>query len=107
MYVGVAPPDSNPNFEGQPYEMPGGRFLRLYNGGLYGGGKMGADAKGYNVVKVGDKLELHLDADTGSLAFYLNGAQFGTGFTAGEVDISNDLVLAVGLGFAGQTVTIV
>lgn len=107
MFVGVAPPGSNPNFESYPPTLPGGRFLSLYDGALYGGGKQGTDLQGYNVVKDDDEIELHLDADTGGLGFYLNGTPFGPGFAAEEVDVGEGLVLAVGLAYAGQAVTIV
>ena len=109
MYVGVAQPPRSRQVadEDNPQDLPGGRFLRIYNGSLYGGGKVNGSPQGYNVVKAGDKIELRLDADTGSLMFYHNDNKFGPGFATGEVDASNGLVLAVGLKYEGQSVTIV
>ena len=90
-------------------DLPGGRFLGLAYGELWGGGKINTDSQGYKSVNVGDVLELHLDADTGSLTFYRNGAQFGPGFAAGDATarVQPPVVLAVGLMCPGQAVTLV
>ena len=107
MFVGVASPSDAISVKDDITDLPDGRFLNLYEGSLVGGGKFYADPQGTNVVKVGDEIELRLDADTGSLIFYRNGTQFGPGFATGEVEAINGLVLAVGLAVVGQAVTIV
>ena len=88
--------------------VPGGRFLDLLTGSLHGGGKRSDDEQG-NVFEVGDLLELKLNCDTSSLTFHRNGRKFGPGFTAeGEARVQPlPVVLAFGLGYPAQAVTLV
>jgi hypothetical protein len=58
-------------------------FMDALNGSLYGNGKEDVDAAGG--FEQGDRVGVILDLGDGSLRFFRNGAQHGSGYAAGSV----------------------
>jgi hypothetical protein len=77
-----------------------GWFIATHSGGLYGNGKQrDAEAGEY---KQGDRVGVLLDLNNGSLLFFKNGVQHGSGYPAGSV--TGPVVAAVEMGFEGNKV---
>jgi hypothetical protein len=81
VYIGVSKPDLN--LEAQNGATMNTWYLRGTNGALYGNGKVREDEQGK--IQVGDRIGVLLDLrpGKGTLAFYLNGTAYGSGFTSG------------------------
>jgi hypothetical protein len=58
-------------------------FIGDEDGALWGNGKYGDDEAGG--FEQGDRVGVLLDLDDGSLRFFRNGAQHGSGYAAGSV----------------------
>lgn len=86
-----------------------GYFLYTWNGALYGGDKHGTSKVGGDAsLKKGDRVGVLVNltrqrSGGGTIMFFVNGKQFGNGFTEGVV---GPLVLGVQLCFANQSVVL-
>ena len=58
-----------------------GWFMYTQNGGLYGNGKDSSDAAGR--IYTGQIVTIELDADAGTLKFWVDGKPHGPGYTSG------------------------
>ena len=82
-------------------------YLRAGSGSLFGNGKSGDDEQGE--LKVGDKVGVLVDldggegGDGGSVRFFVNGSEYGSGFKSG---VTGPVVLGVELYAQGQIVTL-
>jgi hypothetical protein len=99
IFVGVTRPNLDPEGDYMGKECTDGWFIRTY-GHIYGNGKEGDDYAGY--YEQGDHVGVLLDLNHGSLRFFKNGVQHGTGFPAGSV--MGPVVAAVELGVADDAV---
>ena len=76
-------------------------WLHLSNGGLWGNGVRGTNAKGE--VAVGSTIGVLVDLDAGSISWYKNGELY----HRHTAKVSGVVTLAVQLGWNGQACTIV
>ena len=82
-------------------------YLYAGSGGLAGNGKNGRDEQGK--LKVGDRVGVLVDldggegGDGGSVRFFVNGLEYGSGFKSGVV---GPVVLGVELHYLSQQVTL-
>jgi hypothetical protein len=98
IYVGVTRPNLDP--EGNYINKECGWIIRPCTGRLFGNGKDGDGAAG--PYKKGDRVGVLLDLNNGSLLFFKNGVQNGSGYVAGSV--TGPVVAAVELGEANEAV---
>jgi hypothetical protein len=90
--IGISRPNLDPTGD-YARDCTDGWFIHAYDGGLYGNGKEEDDeAGGY---KQGDRVGVLLDLDNGSLRFFKNGVEHGSGYPAGSV--TGPVVVAVQL----------
>jgi hypothetical protein len=82
-YVGVARPNLNPKADYGVSSCSEGWFADAFTGGLWGNGKANSDRAG--AYAQGDRVGVLLDLDDGSLLFFKNGMQHGSGYPAGSV----------------------
>jgi hypothetical protein len=100
MYVGVTRPNLDPVGDYMEEDCTDGWFIRTGCGGLYGNDKEGHDYAGS--YEQGDRVGVLLDLNNGSLLFFKNGVQHGSGYAAGSV--TGPVVAAVEM--AGETASI-
>jgi hypothetical protein len=83
MFIDISRPNLDPRGHYYQRECTDGWFISANNGSLCGNGKAyGDEAGGY---KQGDRVGVLLDLDNGSLRFFKNGVQHGSGYPAGSV----------------------
>jgi hypothetical protein len=83
IFIGISRPNLDPTGEYISSECTDSWFIYAKSGTLCGNGKCGDDrAGGY---KLGDRVGVLLDLDNGSLRFFKNGIQHGSGYAAGSV----------------------
>jgi hypothetical protein len=100
IYVGVSRPNLDLVGDYMLWECTDGWCIATVNGTLYGNGKAGDDAAGR--YEQGDRVGVMLDLNNGSLLFFKNGVQHGSGYAAGSV--TGPVVAAVEMGLEGNTV---
>jgi hypothetical protein len=81
--IGISRPNLDPTGLYFDEDCTSGWFIRAYFGSLYGNGKQDDDKAG--PYKQGDRVGVLLDLDNGSLRFFKNGVQHGSGYAAGSV----------------------
>jgi hypothetical protein len=81
--IGISRPNLDPTGQYWKKECTDGWFIIAYNGSLLGNGKQFDDRSG--AYKQGDRVGVLLDLDNGSLRFFKNGVQHGSGYAAGSV----------------------
>jgi hypothetical protein len=82
-YVGVSRPNLDPSLDYAVGVCTEGWFIHFTTGGLYGNGKQSDDEAARFVS--GDRIGVLLDLNNGSLLFFMNGVQYGSGYPAGSV----------------------
>jgi hypothetical protein len=83
IFIGISRPNLDPAGCYFSSDCTDGWFMKAVFGALWGNGKEGGDyAGGY---EQGDRVGVLLDLDDGSLRFFRNGAQHGSGYAAGSV----------------------
>jgi hypothetical protein len=83
VFIGISRPNLNPTGLYYHQNCTDGWFKNTWDGTLHGNGKEYDDrAAGY---KHGDRVGVLLDLGDGSLRFFKNGAQHGSGYAAGSV----------------------
>jgi hypothetical protein len=100
IFVGVTRPNLDPVGDYTQGECTDGWFISTCLGTLWGNGKYADDRAGS--YEQGDRLGVLLDLNNGSLLFFKNGVQHGSGFPAGSV--TGPVVAAVELGVADDAV---
>jgi hypothetical protein len=80
-FIGISRP--NLSTQGSYHWSTDAWFMYPYAGSLYGNGKENNDQAG--PYKQGDRVGVLLDLDDGSLRFFKNGVQHGSGYPAGSV----------------------
>jgi hypothetical protein len=81
--IGISRPNLNRIGRYYDRDCTDGWFIHAFDGTLYGNGKWSDDrAGGY---KQGDRVGVLLDLDNGSLRFFKNGVEHGSGYPAGSV----------------------
>jgi hypothetical protein len=83
IYIGISRPNLDPTQGYWERECTDGWFIECSTGFLCGNGKEGDDAAGS--YKQGDRVGVLLDLSNGSLRFFKNGVQHGSGYPAGSV----------------------
>jgi hypothetical protein len=83
IFIGISRPNLDPTGECHRKDCTDGWFMYAHIGALYGNGKMNDDIAG--PYKKGDRVGVLLDLDDGSLRFFKNGVQHGSGYPAGSV----------------------
>jgi hypothetical protein len=81
--IGISRPNLDPTGLYFRRECTDGWFMDAEYGALYGNGKHGPDNAGG--FEKGDRVGVLLDLDDGSLRFFQNGVQHGSGYAAGSV----------------------
>jgi hypothetical protein len=81
--IGISRPNLDPVGDYGLRECTDGWFIHACTGGLWGNGKQGGAAAG--AYKQGDRVGVLLDLDNGSLRFFQNGVEHGSGYPAGSV----------------------
>ena len=82
-YIGISRPNLNPTGGYIHIDCTDAWLMACYDGALYGNGKQDDDeAGGY---EQGDRVGVLLNLGDGSLRFFKNGAQHGSGYEAGSV----------------------
>jgi hypothetical protein len=82
--IGISRPNLNPTREYYSRYCTDGWFISILGGSLCGNGKGASD--GYiGGYKQGDRVGVLLDLDNGSLRFFKNGVEHGSGYPAGSV----------------------
>jgi hypothetical protein len=100
VFVGVTRPNLDPVGDYIEAECTDGWFIHMGDGSLYGNGKRDdAPAGDY---KQGDRVGVLLDLNNGSLLFFKNGVQHGSGYAAGNV--TGPVVAAAELSYDEQAV---
>jgi hypothetical protein len=83
IFIGISRPNLDPTGEHYQSTCTDAWFINAHLGSLFGNGKAYDDgAGGY---KQGDRVGVLLDLDNGSLRFFKNGVQHGSGYAAGSV----------------------
>jgi hypothetical protein len=100
MFVGVSRPNLDPVGAHIEPDRTDGWFIHHGNGALYGNGKEDFDTAG--AYDQGDRVGVLLDLNNGSLLFFKNGVQHGSGYAAGSV--TGPVVAAAELAYADQAV---
>jgi hypothetical protein len=98
--VGVTRPNLNPNGDYSLTASTDGWFMLPSAGSLFGNGKQADDEAG--IIDEGDRVCVLLDLDEGSLRFFQNGVQHGSGYPAGSV--TGPVVCAVQIYSTGTCV---
>jgi hypothetical protein len=83
IYIGISRPNLDPTGGYDNSDSTGGWFINDDTGSLWGNGKQFSDEAG--PYKQGDRVGVLLDLDDGSLRFFKNGAEHGSGYAAGSV----------------------
>ena len=83
IFIGISRPDLEPTGDYWKGQCTDGWFIEAYDGALYGNGKFFGDEAGR--YKQGDRVGMLLDLDNGSLRFFKNGVEHGSGYPAGSV----------------------
>jgi hypothetical protein len=101
IYVGVARPNLDPVGDYAVAECTDAWCTETYEGDLWGDGAPDGDfaAGGY---KKGDRVGVLLDLNNGSLLFFKNGVQHGSGYPAGSV--TGPVVAALQMREVGEAV---
>jgi hypothetical protein len=81
--IGISRPNLDPAGCYLDADCTDGWFMDAGYGALWGNGKAGDDGAG--AFEQGDRVGVLLDLDDGSLRFFLNGMQHGSGYAAGSV----------------------
>jgi hypothetical protein len=97
--VGVTRPNLDPVGNYMHEECTDGWFIGASCGSLYGNGKELDDEAGS--YKQGDRVGVLLDLNNGSLLFFKNGVQHGSGYAAGSV--TGPVVTAAELGYTNHS----
>jgi hypothetical protein len=95
-FVGVTRPNLDPL--GGYVTGTDGWFIKAASGSLWGNGKLNDDEAGE--YEQGDRVGVLLDLNKGSLLFFKNGVQHGSGYPAGSV--TGPVVAAVELSYDDQ-----
>ena len=83
IYIGISRPNLDPTAWYCLRDCTDGWFIHAGYGTLWGNGKEGDDYAGG--FEQGDRIGVLLDLGDGSLRFFRNGAQHGSGYAAGSV----------------------
>jgi hypothetical protein len=83
IYIGIGRPNLNPKGAYWACSSTDGWFMRADFGDLCGNGKEGDDEA--SEYEQGDRVGVLLDLGNGSLRFFKNGVEHGSGFPAGSV----------------------
>jgi hypothetical protein len=87
IYIGISRPNLDPTGRYTASDCTDGWFINAYNGVLFGNGKrphqQNDDTAGE--YKLGERVGVLLDLDSGSLRFFKNGVEHGPGYAAGSV----------------------
>jgi hypothetical protein len=83
MFIGICRPNLDPTGEYWNGACTDCWFIEASEGVLFGNGKQGDDRAG--AYKQGDRVGMLLDLDNGSLRFFKNGVEHGSGYPAGSV----------------------
>jgi hypothetical protein len=94
IFIGISRPNLSPAGRYFYKDCTDGWFICAESGGLYGNGKQDDDKAG--AYKQGDSVGVLLDLNDGSLRFFKNGVQHGSGYTPGSV--TGPVVAAVQMG---------
>jgi hypothetical protein len=81
--IGISRPNLDPTKDYWMRDCTDGWFMDAVYGALWGNGKEGDDGAGG--FEQGDRVGVLLDLGDGSLRFFRNGAQHGSGYVAGSV----------------------
>jgi hypothetical protein len=100
IYVGVTRPNLDPEGDYINRECTDGWFIDPSIGALWGNGKHCDD--GADQYDQGDRVGILLDLNNGSLLFFKNGVQNGSGFPAGSV--TGPVVAAAEISYTHQSV---
>jgi hypothetical protein len=100
IYVGISRPNLDPVGDYLLSDCTDGWFIEGNSGFFYGSGKYDDDQAGE--YEHGDRVGVLLDLNNGSLLFFKNGVQHGSGYAAGSV--TGPVVAAVELGGEGDNV---
>ena len=98
-FIGVCRPDADPIAAHFRRQHTTGWFMGA-DGSLYGNGKQGDDGAGN--FNQGDRMGFLLDLDGGSLRFFRNGVEHGSGYPAGGV--TGPVALAAQIYYEGDAV---
>jgi hypothetical protein len=96
--IGISRPTLNPAGDYSDSTCTEVWFMCADYGRLYGNGKQGDDAAG--AYKQGDRVGVLLDLVNGSLRFFKNGVEHGSGYAAGSV--TGPVVAVVQMGRGGS-----
>jgi hypothetical protein len=99
-YVGVTRPNLDLEGDYRGRACTDGWFIRGGDGTLCGNGKQDGDRAG--PYKQGDRVGVLLDLNNGSLLFFKNGVQHGSGYAAGS--LTGPVVAAVEIGYTDHAV---
>jgi hypothetical protein len=102
IFVGISRPNLNPAGRYNERNCTDGWFMYTFNGCLWGNGKDHTDADDAGPYKLGDRVGVLLDLNIGSLRFFKNGVQHGTGYAAGSV--TGPVVAAMQMSYRGSSV---
>jgi hypothetical protein len=83
IYIGISRPNLDPAGDYLGADCTDGWFMDALAGALWGNGKAYDDEAG--AYEQGDRVGVLLDLGDGSLRFFRNGAQHGSGYAAGSV----------------------
>jgi hypothetical protein len=100
IFIGISRPNLNPVGLYYSRQCTDGWFVHTYSGALCGNGKYYDDEAGE--YKQGDRVGVLLDLNDGSLRFFKNGVQHGSGYAAGSV--TGPAVAAVQLRYKDNSV---
>jgi hypothetical protein len=100
IYIGISRPNLDPTGFYLDADCTDGWFMHAEFGALHGNGKTNDDGAG--AFKKGDRVGVLLDLDDGSLRFFRNGVQHGSGYAAGSV--TGPVVAAVQMYFPNESV---
>jgi hypothetical protein len=100
IYIGISRPNLDPTGDYLEEDCTDGWCISATSGSLLGNGKYYNDAAG--TYTQGDRVGVLLDLDDGSLRFFKNGVQHGSGFGAGSV--TGPVVAAVQMYASGTAV---
>jgi hypothetical protein len=100
IFIGVSRPNLDPRGIHFHDECTDGWFMNARHGSLCGNGKSFNDEAG--AYKQGDRVGVLLDLDNGSLRFFKNGVEHGSGFPVGSV--KGPVVAAVQMRYKDQSV---
>jgi hypothetical protein len=100
IFIGISRPNLHPKGSHLKSECTDSCFISATSGSLWGNGKQGDVRAGE--YKQGDRVGMLLDLDNGSLRFFKNGVQHGSGYAAGSV--AGPVVAAVQMYWKDQSV---